>query len=158
MGVPVFGSRVAGCPYIKRPSAYAVVRNTTGCFALIRTPRGFYLPGGGIEGSETPEQAIKREAMEEAGLILESQARVGKAVDIVYSVEENACFEKRSVFIEADVVGQIPSRESDHELIWVELDDAVSILSQESHRWALQGYRPLGRSKGGHEATPSHSS
>ena len=99
-----------------------------------------------MEGSETPEQAIRREAMEEAGLILEPRARVGKAVDIVYSVEENACFEKRSVFMEAEVVGQVPSRESDHELIWVELDNAVSMLSQESHRWALQGYRPLGRS------------
>lgn len=139
-GVPVFGSRIAGCPYIERPSAYAVVRNSSGCFALIRTPRGFYLPGGGIEASETPEQTIKREAMEEAGLIIELRTLVGKAIEIVYSREENACFEKKSVFIEGEVVGDIPSHEGDHELIWVDFDHAISMLSHESHRWALRGY------------------
>lgn len=140
-GVPVFGKRIGDCPYIQRPSAYAIVRNVSGCFALIQTPRGFYLPGGGIERSETPEQAIEREAIEEAGLILKSRARVGEALEIVYSAEENACFEKRCVFIETEVVALIPSHESDHELIWVNLDQALSMLTHESHRWALRGYK-----------------
>jgi 8-oxo-dGTP diphosphatase len=71
--MPVFGTRVDGCPYIVRPGAYAVVRNASGYFAVIRTPRGSYLPGGGVETNETPGETIKREAREEAGLILESQ-------------------------------------------------------------------------------------
>jgi hypothetical protein len=61
--------------------------------------------------------------------------------------EENACFEKRCVFIEAEVVGQIPSHEGDHELIWVDFDHAISILSHESHRWALWGYTQPGASQ-----------
>jgi 8-oxo-dGTP diphosphatase len=155
---PVFGSRMAGYPYIERPSAYAVVRNASGCFALIRTPRGFYLPGGGIEASETPEQAIKREAMEEAGLIVESRAVVGKAIEIVYSPEENACFEKRCVFIEADAVDQIETHESDHELIWVDFDHAISMLSHESHRWAIRGYTQPDASPCGQDPTSCQSS
>ena len=127
-------------PYIERLSAYAVVRDASGCVALIRTPRGFFLPGGGIEASETPEEATQREALEEAGLIVESRALVGKAIEIVCSPEENACFEKRCVFLEAEVVGQAPSRDGDHELIWVDFDRAIGMLSPESHRWALRAY------------------
>jgi hypothetical protein len=50
--VPIFGVRVEGCPYIIRPSAYAVVRNEEAALAVVQTPRGYYLLGGGIEGDE----------------------------------------------------------------------------------------------------------
>jgi 8-oxo-dGTP diphosphatase len=153
---PEFGRRVAGCPYIERPSAYAVVRNASGHFALVRTLRGFYLPCGGVEAGETAEQAIQREAAEEAGLILEARTLLGNAVEIVYSAEEDVCFEKRCVFIEADVTDQTPSHESDHELIWVDLHNAISVLSHESHRWALRNYSPPGASHEGHDPMASH--
>ena len=135
---PVFGTRVAGCPYIVRPSAYALVRNATGRFALIRTPQGFYLPGGGIEANETPEDTVQREAKEEGGLILNPRAPLGQAVEIVYAAEENACFEKRCVFLEADLIRQESAHEPDHELTWVDHDRAVATVSPESHRWALR--------------------
>ncbi|MBI1897436.1 MAG: NUDIX hydrolase [Acidobacteria bacterium] len=66
--VPVFGTPVEGCPYVLRPSAYALVRNAAGELAVARTPRGCFLPGGGVETGESPEQAIEREAKEECGL------------------------------------------------------------------------------------------
>jgi 8-oxo-dGTP diphosphatase len=116
------------------------MRNASGCFALIRTPQGFCLPGGGIEASKTQEQATKREAIEEGGLIVESRALVGKAIEIVHPAEEKACFEKKRVFIEAKVVRQIPAHEGDHELTWVDFDHAISMLSHESHRWALRAF------------------
>ena len=146
--MPTFGTRTNGCPYIERPSAYAIVRNASACVALVRTPKGAYLPGGGIEAGETPEQAICREGIEEAGLILAPRSQLGRAIEIVYSAEENTCFEKQCVFIEADVVGQTASHESDHQLIWVDLDQAIRILSPESHRWILQSYsrHPSGNS------------
>ena len=138
--LPVFGTRVEGCPYIVRPSAYALVRNAGGDLAVIQTPRGLYLPGGGVEPDETPEETVQREAREESGLILRPRASIGKAIEIVYSAEENACFEKRCVFIEAEVICKVPSYERDHELIWVSLAQAISMLSHESHRYAVQRY------------------
>ena len=135
---PVFGTRVEGCPCVLRPSAYALVRNAIGELAIVRTSRGFHLPGGGIESDETSEEAVEREAKEESGLILNLGACLGKAVQIVYSAEENACFEKISEFFEAKPIGHGAATEPDYELIWVDLDQAIKLLSHESHRWAVE--------------------
>ena len=137
---PVFGARVEGCPYVVRPSAYAQIRNAAGEFAVIRTPQGIYLPGGGIEADETAEAAVVREVKEEAGLVVKARARIKEAVEIVYSAEEHTCFEKRCVFVEAEVIGQVLEHEPDHELVWVSVDQALSTLSPESHRWAVGQY------------------
>jgi 8-oxo-dGTP diphosphatase len=136
--VPVFGHRVEGCLYIVRPSAYSLVQNVGGEVAVVRTPRGIFLPGGGIEVGESPEQAIEREAVEECGLILLAARLIGTAVEIVHSVAENACFEKRSTFFEARLHGLTPAQELDHELVWLQPDEAIEWLSYESHRWAVR--------------------
>src|SRR5262245_26303935 len=62
---PVFGALTAGCPRVLRPSAYAVIENELGLFAVVVTPGGCFLPGGGLENLETPEEAIGREVLEE---------------------------------------------------------------------------------------------
>jgi 8-oxo-dGTP pyrophosphatase MutT (NUDIX family) len=51
-----------------RSGGYAIVRNAAGEVAAVSTSRGLFLPGGGQEGTETPEHAAVREAYEECGL------------------------------------------------------------------------------------------
>ena len=136
--VPVFGTRVEGCPYVVRPSAYALVQNTDGQLAVIQTAQGCFLPGGGLERDETPEQTVEREAREECGLVLATRHVLGNAVEIVYAAGENACFEKRSVFIAAGITAHGMSTEPDHELVWLHPDQALNTLSPESHRWAVR--------------------
>lgn len=136
--IPVFGARVDGQTYIHRPSAYALVRNSRREFAVARTPVAHYLPGGGIDPGETPEQAVQREGREECGFVLELRGLLGRAIEICYSVEERQYFEKDSYFIEADVVGQVTPTELDHELLWLSAEDAIAKLTHESHRWAVR--------------------
>ena len=138
--VPVCGTRVDGCPYVVRPSAYALVQNTAGQLAVIQTTQGCFLPGGGLERDETPQQTVEREAREECGLVLASRHVLGNAVEIAYSAGENACFENRSVFIAADIAAQGMSMEPDHELVWLPPDQALNALSPESHRWAVRRF------------------
>ena len=129
---------MAGAIYRRRPSAYAVVRNEIGDFAVVRTPVACYLPGGGMDPGETPEQTIVREGQEECGFVLQPRAQIGRAMEICYSSEEGEYFEKDSFFIEAEIVGQGPPTELDHELIWMRADAAREVLSHGSHRWAVQ--------------------
>jgi 8-oxo-dGTP diphosphatase len=137
MEIPVFGTREEGQVYVRRPSAYALVRNSLGDWAIVRTPQGCYLPGGGMEPDETPQQTVIREAQEECGFILKPGATTGRAIQFVYSTEEREYFEKICEFMDADVVGTVAPTEQDHELLWLTADQALDILHHEAHRWAV---------------------
>ncbi|GAF11509.1 Nudix hydrolase family protein [Bacillus sp. JCM 19046] len=48
----------------------------------VRNGQSYYVfPGGGIESGETPEQATKREAREELGVVVKVQRKVAEIVD-----------------------------------------------------------------------------
>jgi len=134
---PVFGTRIAGCQYRVRPSAYAVLRDTDGRIAVVRARRGWLLPGGGIDAGETAEQAVEREAREECGYVIALRGIVGNATEIVHSPAGHGGVDKVSVFFDAVVTGLVPATEPDHELVWLNAADAVTRLSHKSHRWAV---------------------
>ena len=140
--VPVFGSRVEGCAYVRRPSAYALLRNARGELAVVRTAFGCYLPGGGAKEDETPQQTVEREAMEECGFVLKTGGLLGSAIQFVYSDEEKQYFEKICQFVNAELVSTMPPTEPGHELLWVAEDQALRLLSHESHRWAVASLAP----------------
>ena len=121
------------------------MRNHDGQLAVVRTPRACFLPGGGIDGEETAFQSVVREVREECGLVVEAREVLGRAVEIVYSAEEHTCFEKRSVFVAAERVGQAPATESDHTLVWLRPDEALSALSHRSPENILLGEVPRAR-------------
>jgi 8-oxo-dGTP diphosphatase len=133
----VFGRRIAGCQYIVRPSAYAVVRDDAGRVAVVRAQRGWHLPGGGRDEGETAEEAAEREALEECGFRIRLQARLGEATEIVHSPAGNAGFDKVSVFFEATVAEVVPAAVPEHEVVWLAPEAAAARLSHASHRWAV---------------------
>lgn len=136
--VPVFGERIPGRNYVRRPSAYAILRDAEGNVAVVRTPRGCYLPGGGMEKDETPRQTVEREAREECGFLLRVQSHLGRAVQFCYSQEESAWFEKICEFFQAEIVGVTRQSESDHEVLWLVPEQACSMLLHKSHCWAVR--------------------
>ena len=135
---PVFGERVAGESYVVRPSAYALVPNTHGQLATVKTRRGWWFPGGGIEMGETAREAVVREVLEECAIAMRPSIQIGCAVQLVHSPTESTYFEKTSLFF-AGVIEQVRSTaaERDHELIWLAPEEAARVLSHESHRWAV---------------------
>jgi len=137
MKVPVFGTRLEDRTYVRRPSAYALVRNAAGHWAVVRTREGCFLPGGGMETHETAEQTVEREAQEECGFVLKPGAVAMQAIQFVYSSEEHQYFEKICEFVEAELIGTVAPSEKDHQTVWLNVDQAVDALSHESHRWAV---------------------
>ncbi len=136
--VRLFGERIAGQRYVVRPSAYAVIERE-GLFAVVATPVGRFLLGGGLMAGETPEQAVVREALEEGGLVVEPGPRTVEAVQLVYSAREETYFEKPSVFMRA-VVREIRTSaiERDHQVLWIPCEVAAGSMMHESHAWALR--------------------
>jgi 8-oxo-dGTP diphosphatase len=138
---PIFGERSESVRYTLRPGAYVLLEDGRGQLALVRTPQGVFLPGGGIEANETPQQAATREVLEECGLVV----RVGHwetwAVQFCYSESEKIYFEKRCTFIDAVVESVASKTEADHELLWVASATAPELMTHESQRWAIEVWR-----------------
>ena len=136
----IFGERLAGEEYVVRPSAYAVIQNERGEVAVVLTPLGPFLPGGGIEAGETPEETVVREAREEAGLLVRPDGEIARAIQFSYSKTERCYFEKRIVFLRAVLEGMLPAHEEDHELVWLPRETAAGRMWHESHGWVLREF------------------
>jgi 8-oxo-dGTP diphosphatase len=139
---PVFGEREGGARYTVRPSAYGLAEDDRGRLAVVRTPQGIYLPGGGMEKDESPAEAAVRELLEECGLVVRPGLWLTRAVQFLYSKSEKTHFEKLSTFIDVSVESVASSGvEADHELLWTAPDAAHAILSDGSHGWAVEQWR-----------------
>jgi 8-oxo-dGTP pyrophosphatase MutT (NUDIX family) len=110
-----FGKLVASATYVHRPGGYAVVFNTAGGVAVVCTLQGLFLPGGGQEDAETPEQAAVREAYEECGLRIWLGPHLGTADEFVFAAEEGVYYRKHCTFFHAEVVRQEDRGETDHD-------------------------------------------
>ena len=136
--VPVFGAGPEGHPRTIRPSAYGLILDEADRIALVRTPAGVWLLGGGIESNETPAEAVIREAQEECGLVVTVGTFMKRAVQFSHSANEGILFEKRSYFLSAALVSVSDGGgEADHTLLWIAVERAHESITDESHRWAV---------------------
>ena len=136
--VPVFGDAAPGVVAIIRPSAYGVISDGSERIAVVRNPLGLYLPGGGSEASETPEETVVRETREECGLTVRVRSWRRAAIEHVYSATEDTYFEKHDTFCDALATGPAGAPiDPDHALEWMVAVDATARLTPASHRWAV---------------------
>jgi 8-oxo-dGTP diphosphatase len=148
--IPQFGRAAPGAAYVLRPGGYAVIVNAAGAVAVVRTPLGHALPGGGQDGAESPADAAVRETRAECGLRITLGERLGVADELVFAADEATHFRKRCVFFLAEVAAQVGAGEPDHELLWLSPAEAVAALRHAGQRWAVtEAFRPARRRGGG---------
>ena len=134
-----FGRRLPDKTSLDRPGAYLIaVQN--GMIAVIQTPKGLFLPGGGTESCESDVDCIRREVLEETG----SEAEVGAFLCAAESYSEH---ETLGFFhpIQFYYTGRIGKRirepnESDHRIFWLPPEDVRGKLFPEMQNWAIRAY------------------
>jgi len=136
--LPEFGRCEPEAEYVLRPGGYAVIFDVEGKVAVVSGAKGLFLPGGGQDSRESPEEAAVREALEECGLRILVKDPIGAADELVFAAEEDAHYRKRCYFFLAEILERVGGGESDHELIWLAPEDAANTLRHESQRWALR--------------------
>src|SRR5215472_2828772 len=106
----VFGAQVEGHTYHIRRAVYVVIPDHEGRVAAVRSRRHLFLPGGGIEGGETPEQALVREVEEECAQRLFIAKKIGEALQYFYAPSEDTYFAMHAIFYAGVFLGQIPGQ------------------------------------------------
>ena len=136
-----FGRPEPGKSYDDRPTAVGLVFRD-GRLACVRVDRGegsyYDLPGGAIDGDETEEQALVREFVEETGLTVRPNARLGEAGQYFLKSDGRAV-NNLAGFWTAEVEREDPSAkiEDDHELQWLDPQQALAQLRHDAHAWAV---------------------
>ena len=108
-----FGEKQAGASYRIRLGAYLIAVSGAQ-IASIRTPKGFFLPGGGVEPGETHEACILRECLEETGFLVQVGELLGSAEFVCAPVE------------------------LDHTLVWLPCEKAAEQMKVEQQAWAVR--------------------
>jgi 8-oxo-dGTP diphosphatase len=133
-----FGHVIKDVDYIERPGAYGVMINKQKQVVVAYCDGDYFLPGGGIEGNESHQECIIRECIEELAI----QVKVGEFIykGDLYHMSKKSGKHYHSIgyfyFTEIVEILDQPSEE-DHELVWMNVEEAVSKLTLESQAWAV---------------------
>jgi 8-oxo-dGTP diphosphatase len=126
---PVFGTRIPGLVYHPRPGAYAIVFDAAGRVALVHEEDAWYLPGGGLEPGESPEQALVREVREECACGVTIAAYLGDAIECLVT-RAGRPLEVRGHYFHARFVGTPTAT-------WLPPTEACARVLRQSDAWAI---------------------
>jgi 8-oxo-dGTP diphosphatase len=139
---PQFGRPEPGVDYRDRPAAFGIALRD-GRIALVHvTTEGFTpwfdLPGGALDPGEDDPAAVAREFGEETGLKVTAGALVTRA-DQLFRMTDGEPVNNRTGIYAVEMGGLDPALkiEDDHELVWIDPQEALTLLRHDSHAWAV---------------------
>lgn len=127
-----------GIDYLERPGAYGLVMRD-GQILVIETAAGHFLPGGGTDDGELPDDALHRELLEETGLSVDRMVVLGTARQYVIDSSTGIGYNKIETFFRVtSVEWRTQPMERDHITRWMSIADALSSLREPAQAWAVQ--------------------
>lgn len=134
-----FGYKKPTEQYVLRLSCYAVIfNNTCSKVAIIKKGDRFFLPGGGMEGTETKEACLHRELLEELGWGIEIDHYIGNAARYFYSEKEDTYYLNDGYFYIGQKIYEVETHEEDHILQWMSPLLAIEHLIHDHQKWAVE--------------------
>lgn len=132
----IFGTKIQA-HYIEREGAYLIaVRDNR--IAIIKTAKGYFLPGGGKEKNETDEECIIRECLEETGCTAEVINYLCKA-DAYMKHPDLGYFHPIQKYYFGNLLEQHQDKmETDHIFLWLEYEEIKGKMFAEMQEWALE--------------------
>ena len=131
----IFGTK-ENVVYNDRRGAYIIPICGTK-IAVVKTPKGYFLLGGGAQRDESDEQAIIRECIEEIGYTVDNLSFICSA-ETYTKHSELGYFHPIQAYYTGSLLEKVqePS-ESDHELLWVEYADLKGNMFVKMQNWAI---------------------
>ncbi|CAG7644297.1 NUDIX hydrolase [Paenibacillus allorhizosphaerae] len=135
-----FGEKDSRLEYTKREGCYAVIIDVNRHHvAAILTTRGHYfLPGGGMEAGESPEECLRRELLEETGYEVSVGSYIGKAQRYFITPRNEPLLQVGNFFMARFVKKVQKPINGDHDLKWIVSDEVDELLFHEHHAWAVK--------------------
>ena len=134
----VFGEK-APAPYYDRKGAYLIpVKDNK--IAVVKTPKGLFFLGGGLENGETDEACIRRECLEEAGVTVTVGEKIGSA-ETFTTHPRLGPFHPIQTYYAGEILKQVQAPlEKDHMLLICSFRELDGKLFAEMQNWALREF------------------
>ena len=133
-----FGEYNPKIEYRERLGCYAVIINEKWQGCVVKTPGGYFLPGGGIESGEDDEQCLRRECIEEIGYDITLNDYIGEAAVYTETRKKNDYLKAVGRFylstLKESNEGQV---DEDHEMVWLNIGDCIRELFLKNQSWAV---------------------
>ena len=132
----VFGTK-ENVNYIDRLGVY-LIPVKEGKIGVVKTSKGYFLLGGGIDSGENHEECITRECLEKAGY----KVSIGKKVCSAETYWEHSTlgyFHPIQTYYVGELLEQVcVPVEDDHEFVWTDYNELADNMYLEMQRWALE--------------------
>lgn len=132
----IFGVR-ENAVYTDREGAYLIPLsgNRVG---VVRTPKGYFLLGGGLEDGETHAACIGRECMEEAGYTVCVGERICSAETYCRHPVIGYFHPVQTYYTGRLLEKTSEPAERDHEFLWIDYRELKGRMFAEMQNWALE--------------------
>jgi 8-oxo-dGTP diphosphatase len=132
----VFGQAEPGIDYRERRAAYVIIVDEDQRVATVGERGRLFLPGGGSEADESPEETALRELREELAWEVRLIHSLGDAIQYFYAASDDCHYRMLATFFVAELTRRLPGS-GEYVVQWLPRDQVDGGFFHQCHEWAV---------------------